>query len=86
MNPIPGYEREPYRTSLDVQVVTTGEETGSGSRFAVLDDTILYPEGGGQPADHGLLDAVAVTWKEMADEAGGAAPEYRQRVLKALGR
>lgn len=33
-----------------------------------------------------FLDAVAVTWKEMAEAAGGAAPEYRQRVLQALGR
>ncbi len=33
-----------------------------------------------------FLDAVSVTWKELADEAGGAAPAYRQRVLKALGR
>ncbi len=33
-----------------------------------------------------FLDAVAETWKDMAEEAGGAAPEYRQRVLTVLGR
>ncbi len=31
-------------------------------------------------------DAVIVTWKDLADKAGGKAPEYRLRVLKALGR
>ncbi|MGI9481595.1 MAG: TRAP transporter substrate-binding protein DctP [Hyphomicrobiales bacterium] len=33
-----------------------------------------------------FLEAVAETWEKMANEAGGAAPEYRQRILKALGR
>jgi TRAP-type C4-dicarboxylate transport system substrate-binding protein len=33
-----------------------------------------------------FVEAVSVTWKELAEEAGGKAPEYRQRVLKALGR
>ena len=33
-----------------------------------------------------FLDAVSVTWKEITDEAGGRAPEYRQRILDALGR
>ena len=31
-----------------------------GRPYAVLDDTVLYPEGGGQPADRGRLGAVAV--------------------------
>lgn len=33
-----------------------------------------------------FLDAVSVTWKEITEEAGGRAPEYRQRILDALGR
>ncbi len=33
-----------------------------------------------------FLNAVAETWEVMADEAGGSAPEYRQRILTALGR
>jgi len=33
-----------------------------------------------------FLEAVSETWKMLADEAGGNAPEYRQRVLTALGR
>lgn len=33
-----------------------------------------------------FLEAVSETWALLADEAGGNAPEYRQRVLDALGR
>lgn len=33
-----------------------------------------------------FLSAVSEVWAEMAKEAGGKAPEYRERVLKAIGR
>lgn len=33
-----------------------------------------------------FLEAVSESWKILADEAGGKAPSYRQRVLSALGR
>lgn len=33
-----------------------------------------------------FLEAVSATWADMATEAGGKAPAYRQRVLKAMGR
>ncbi len=52
------YEQDPYLTRLDVEVVFVGEI--DGRPYAVLDDTLLYPEGGGQPADRGRLGAVAV--------------------------
>ena len=32
------------------------------------------------------VQAVGVTWEKLANEAGGDAPAYRQRVLKAMGR
>jgi len=32
------------------------------------------------------VDAVGETWRELAEEAGGKAPAYRQRMLTALGR
>jgi Ser-tRNA(Ala) deacylase AlaX len=59
------YEREPYRTRLDVQVLAMGEE--GGRPYAVLDDTVLYPEGGGQPADRGVLGGVAVVDVQRRD-------------------
>jgi alanyl-tRNA synthetase len=55
---IPAYERDPLLTRLETEVVSGGEE--QGRRFVVLADTIFYPEGGGQPADRGLVGGVAV--------------------------
>jgi alanyl-tRNA synthetase len=52
------YHRDAYLTELDAEVITVGEE--GGAAFAVLSDTLFYPEGGGQPADHGRLGAARV--------------------------
>ena len=57
-NGINAYESQPYRRELEVEVVTVGED--GGRHFAVFDDTILYPEGGGQPADRGWLGSSEV--------------------------
>ncbi len=65
MSSIPAYEREPERRELDVRVVSTGsDEQGA---FVTVDDTLLYPEGGGQPADRGWLDEVLVTDVQRRD-------------------
>jgi alanyl-tRNA synthetase len=58
MTEIFAYEREPFLRSLETEVVRAGEERGRP--FVVLADTILYPEGGGQPADRGWIAGVAV--------------------------
>jgi Ser-tRNA(Ala) deacylase AlaX len=52
------YERDPYLRELETEVVAAGVE--AGRPFVVLADTILYPEGGGQPADRGWIAGVAV--------------------------
>ena len=57
MSELPAYERDPYLAELEATVLRTGEE---GRPYAVLQDTILYPEGGGQPPDHGTLGTVMV--------------------------
>ncbi len=63
----PAYEREPYRTALETTVVATGDD--AGKPWAVLADTILYPEGGGQPPDRGTLNGVAVLDVQKRDGA-----------------
>jgi Ser-tRNA(Ala) deacylase AlaX len=58
MNTLTAYELDPYRRELAAEVVRTGSD---GERpFAVLADTICFPEGGGQPADRGWLGGEAV--------------------------
>jgi Ser-tRNA(Ala) deacylase AlaX len=52
------YERDPYLTELSTSVVSAGDDDGRA--FVVLEDTVLYPEGGGQPGDHGAIDDVPV--------------------------
>ncbi len=55
---LPSYEREPRLCRLDADVVSSGEH--DGRPYVVLSDTVLYPEGGGQPADHGCVDGIPV--------------------------
>lgn len=52
------YQRDAYQTDLRTRVTSTGSL--SGRPYAVLEDTIFYPEGGGQPADRGTLNGVTV--------------------------
>jgi len=52
------YHRDCYLTELETEVVAVGEE--DGRPYAVLADTLFYPEGGGQPADHGRLGDLKV--------------------------
>jgi len=63
----PAYHQDCYLTKLETKVITIGEE--DGSPFAVLADTLFYPEGGGQPADHGRLgDAEVVDVQKCGEE------------------
>jgi alanyl-tRNA synthetase len=55
---VPAYEREPHLQTLETDVLNAGVE--GGRPFVVLADTILYPEGGGQPADRGWIGGIAV--------------------------
>jgi alanyl-tRNA synthetase len=55
---LPAYERDPYATFLETRLVRGGED--QGRPFAILEDTVFYPEGGGQPCDLGSANGVAV--------------------------
>ena len=53
------YEQDPYRTTFSAQVQSC--EPGKRGYQVTLNQTAFYPEGGGQPADHGSLGGVRVT-------------------------
>jgi alanyl-tRNA synthetase len=52
------YHRDSYLTELETEVIGAGDD--DRRPFVILADTIFYPEGGGQPADHGLLGETTV--------------------------
>ena len=53
------YYNDAYLREFDAAVLSC--EAGKQGWLVTLDQTAFYPEGGGQPADHGLLDGVAVS-------------------------
>ena len=52
------YESNPYSTDFVAQVLSCSKQ---GNQYTVvLDQTMFYPEGGGQPCDKGMLDGTQV--------------------------
>ncbi len=60
------FEKHPYQRDLDTEIVETGQDCDRS--FAILEDTVCYPEGGGQPGDRGWLDNVQV--EDTQERAG----------------
>jgi len=58
MTSLPAFERDARAQLLDTLILRCGEERGR--HFAILEDTVFYPEGGGQPCDLGTLNGLAV--------------------------
>ena len=67
MTTLPAYERDPRLRELAVEVLETGVQDGRA--WARLSDTVLFPEGGGQPADRGWLGEVPVVDVQRRDGA-----------------
>lgn len=63
---IPAYERDPFLRELEASV--TRVEEIDGAMFATTNDTVCYPEGGGQPSDHGTLGPARILDVERIPE------------------
>ncbi|AEJ18355.1 alanyl-tRNA editing protein [Gracilinema caldarium] len=61
------YYEQPYLQELDVHIIAAG--TYNGRPALVLDKTIMYPEGGGQGADHGWINDIPVVDVQFGDGA-----------------
>jgi alanyl-tRNA synthetase len=60
------YFDDPYLTSFSATIIARRDWQGRPA--VALDRTAFYPEGGGQPADRGLLDAARVVDVQADDE------------------
>jgi Ser-tRNA(Ala) deacylase AlaX len=65
MTSFPAYERDPYASSLETRILRGGEE--QGRPFTILEDTVFYPEGGGQPCDLGTVNGMALVDVQKRD-------------------
>ena len=66
------YEANAYRREADA-VILAAEPDGRGGGKLALDGTVFYPEGGGQPADHGTLtlpDGARLTVTDVHEQGG----------------
>ena len=62
------------------------EENEQAARAKLAEQGIEFLEAFSDEDRSAFLAAASSTWQEMAEEAGGKAPEYRQRILDVLGR
>ena len=66
------YEADAYRREADA-LILAAEPDGRGGGKLALDGTVFYPEGGGQPADHGTLtlpDGTRLTVTDVHEQGG----------------
>ena len=66
------YEADAYRREADA-VILAAEPDGRGGGKLALDGTVFYPEGGGQPADHGTMtlpDGARLTVTDVHEQGG----------------
>ena len=54
----PAYLRDPRLRTIRAHVLSRTQD--GDAHVVVLSDTVLYPEGGGQPSDHGSIDGTPV--------------------------
>ncbi|HPR63420.1 MAG TPA: alanyl-tRNA editing protein [Thermoanaerobaculia bacterium] len=60
------FYQNPEAKQLTTKIITSGkDERGS---YVTLDETLFYPEGGGQPGDRGTINGAIVTDTQKIDE------------------
>ncbi|MBQ9347034.1 MAG: alanyl-tRNA editing protein, partial [Oscillibacter sp.] len=64
------YYQDAYLTQFTARVLSC--EARKGAFSIALDRTAFYPEGGGQPADHGFLRAAS---ENRMESAGNSSPD-----------
>ncbi len=89
MHRIWAYERDPYQRVLDTHIVAGGQEEDRA--FVLLEDTIFYPGGGGQPSDVGSVNEVEIgevrrAGTELRHYVGGATKPGPARLELDWGR
>jgi TRAP-type C4-dicarboxylate transport system substrate-binding protein len=62
------------------------EANEQASRAELAEQGVEFLEDFSEEDRAAFLAAASETWAELAEEAGGQAPEYRQRILDILGR
>lgn len=62
------------------------EENEQAARAKLEEQGVEFLEPFSDEDRAAFLEAASETWAEMAEEAGGKAPEYRQRILDVIGR
>ncbi|MCR9124774.1 MAG: TRAP transporter substrate-binding protein DctP [Rhodobacteraceae bacterium] len=62
------------------------EENEQAARAKLAEQGLEFVEPFSDEDRAAFLGAASATWEEMAQEAGGKAPEYRERILAVLGR
>ena len=84
-------ERQAVSTAADrvwerTNEYTQAEENELAARARLGEQGVEFLEPFSEADRAAFLEAASATWEELAAEAGGNAPEYRQRILDILGR
>ena len=84
-------EREAVSTAADrvwqrTNEYSQAEENEQAARARLAEQGLEFLDEFSEEDRSAFLAAASETWADLAEEAGGKAPEYRQRMLDVLGR
>ncbi|MEM9442746.1 MAG: TRAP transporter substrate-binding protein DctP [Pseudomonadota bacterium] len=84
-------EREALTSAADnvwarTNEYSKAEENEQAARAKLAEQGVEFLEPFSEDDRAAFLEAASATWKELAVEAGGQAPSYRERILGVLGR